>query len=137
MLRQTLQGIRAVSSVAVPPLSCWLRRTRATSGQPAGTPPRSLITRAASLPPPRPSGQTTVAGQTSTQALAQALAVGRLMSALGHSLPGQTKQHAQPCPLFADRYRNAEPLKPTRRAKRESRLPEPKPKSNSSLLTIR
>jgi len=83
MLRQTLQGIRAVSSVAVPPLSCWLRRTRATSGQPAGTPPRSLITRAASLPPPRPSGQTTVAAQTSTQALAQALAVGRLMSALG------------------------------------------------------
>ena len=38
------------------------------------------------------------------------------MTEMGHSLPGQTKQHVQPCPLFADRYRNGEPLKPTRRA---------------------
>jgi hypothetical protein len=26
-------------------------------------------------------------------------------------------QQVQPCPLFADRYRNGEPLNPTRRAK--------------------
>jgi hypothetical protein len=38
--------------------------------------------------------------------------------ASGSFTTGWNHQQVQPCPLFADRYRNAESLKPTRRAKR-------------------
>jgi hypothetical protein len=39
-----------------------------------------------------------------------------LENSQGQSRPGGTQRQVQPCPLFADRYRNGEPLKPTRRA---------------------
>ena len=64
-----------------------------------------------------------------------------LENSQGHSLPGQTKQHVQPCPLFADRYRNGQPLKPTRRARRrgsqiEGGRPNERPSKAGSIMLV-